>query len=202
MSCMHTQMPRQGVSQNPRAGRQDTHAVSLGLSSLPSTFHLVVMTFGTWETWGFALSVGPSEQKELRSAGQWLLRGDPQTWRFKMFFISTSKSYEVEPLMQPTGVTPTTSHQPRLGEASDHSWSPVGSPPLTQEGLGVRPEHESAEISLQTSWQSHNASARSWQQAQEVLGKGVSFAKRCWQRAVFELSISYSFVYFTCSLTV
>lgn len=37
----------------------------------------MVVTFGTWETWGFALSVGPSEQKELRSAGQWLLRGDP-----------------------------------------------------------------------------------------------------------------------------
>lgn len=104
--------------------------------------------------------------------------------------------------MQPAGVPSHNGHQPRLREASDHSWSPVGSPPFIQEALGVRPEHESAETSLQTSWRSHNASARSWQQAQEVLGKGVSFAKQCWQRAVFELSISYSFVYFTCSLTV
>lgn len=41
--------------------------------------------------------MGPYEQKELMSAGQWLFRGEPQTWCFTMFFISTSEPYKVEP---------------------------------------------------------------------------------------------------------
>lgn len=60
------------------------------------------------------------------------------------------------PWCNPHKCPPTTGHQPGLHEASDHSGSLVGSPPLTQWGLGVRPEHESAEMSMQTSWQSHS----------------------------------------------
>ena len=77
MSRTYTQMPRQGVWQNPRAERQWRHPVSLGLIPFPCTFHLAVMTFDTWETGGFAVSMGQCEQKEQRSAGQWLLRGKP-----------------------------------------------------------------------------------------------------------------------------
>lgn len=71
MSGTHTQMPGQGVWQNPRAGRECRHPVSLGSISLHCTFHIVVMPFGRQEMGGFALSVGQCEQKELRSEGQW-----------------------------------------------------------------------------------------------------------------------------------
>ena len=40
VSQTYTQMPRQGVWQNPRAGRQCRHPVSFGSIPLPSTFHL------------------------------------------------------------------------------------------------------------------------------------------------------------------
>ena len=89
MSCTQMQMPRQGVWQDPSAGRQYRHLVSLGLISLP-TFHLVVVTSGIQEMGvggAFALSMGQREQEKLRSAGQWFLRGEPQTWCFKIFFI-------------------------------------------------------------------------------------------------------------------
>lgn len=48
MSRTQMQMPRQGVWQDPSAGRQYRHPVSLGLISLP-TFHLVVVTSGIQE---------------------------------------------------------------------------------------------------------------------------------------------------------
>lgn len=98
MSRSQTQMPRQGVWQNLRARRQSRHLVSSRLVSLPSTFHLVVVTFGMQETESFSLSVGQRKQKELNSAGQWFLRGKPQTWCLKIFLIWTSKFYKVEPL--------------------------------------------------------------------------------------------------------
>ena len=117
MSCTQMQMPRQGVWQDPSAGRQYRHLVSLGLISLP-TFHLVVVTSGIQEMGvggAFALSMGQREQEKLRSAGQWFLRGEPQTWCFKIFFIWTSKSYKVEPLTQPA-------------QAPSHNWASVWPP--------------------------------------------------------------------------
>lgn len=66
----------------------------------------------------------------------------------------------------------------------------------------MRPKYEAPEVNLKI-----KSLAEPWPQlAVEVLarspGRGRSFVKSHHWRAVFELSISYSFVYFTCSLTV
>lgn len=95
MSRTQMQMPRQGVWQDPSAGRQYRHPVSLGLISLP-TFHLVVVTSGIQEMGVgvggrrggcFALSMGQREQEKLRSAGQWFYGVSPRlgVLRFSLF---------------------------------------------------------------------------------------------------------------------
>lgn len=66
----------------------------------------------------------------------------------------------------------------------------------------MRPEQESPEVSLQISLGSRRPIWQALVRRTAVPGKEGSFAKQCCQRAVFELSISYSFVYFTCSLPV
>lgn len=66
----------------------------------------------------------------------------------------------------------------------------------------MRPEHESAEMSLQTSWRSHSPICQAL--ARRTVGPGQRrfLCKAMLAEGGFELSISYSFVYFTCSLTV
>lgn len=64
----------------------------------------MVMPSGRWKMGGFAFSMQPYKQKELRSAGQRFLRSKPQPWCSENFLISTSKSSKVEPLVQLTQV--------------------------------------------------------------------------------------------------
>lgn len=143
------------------------------------------------------------KQKDLRSAGQWFLRSKPQRWCSEILLISTLKSYKVDPLTQPIQVPPTNGHQHPLHEALVILGPWWGHLHSHKAGPGVRPESESyLKFPCRNAGGTTVPSVRPWQREQQVLGKEGSFAKQCWQRAVFELSISYSFVYFTCSLTV
>lgn len=66
-------------------GRTPEQEGSVGIQFPWDRFHyLVLFTFmgviyGMQEMGSFVLSMGQCEQKEVRSAGQWFLRGEPQT---------------------------------------------------------------------------------------------------------------------------
>lgn len=195
-------MPRQGVWQNLRARRQSRHLVSSRLVSLPSTFHLVVATFGMQETGRLCSQWGSiSGRCWVQEASG--LRGKSQTWYFKIFLIWTSKSYKVEPL----------------------TWSAPGALPqldisVTQWGIwlflvpcgGATSTHTKRDLRRWVwaritwsfplkSWWNHSPIC----QALVRRTAGPEQRKGPLQsdvRGGFELSISYSFVYFTCSLTV
>lgn len=137
------------------------------------------------------------QQKELRSASQWFLRGEPLTSCLKLS-ISASESPNMELLIYPAQVL-SRMHTPASSPRG--LWPfliPVSSPPSYMDRLQVRPEFN---LMVKPIGRTNGPSwpLRSWQ---EVLGKEGSFVKSHHRRAVFELSISYSFVYFTCSLTV
>lgn len=92
--------------------------------------------------------------------------------------------------------------QPLSQEVSGHSQSLCDQPPSYTDRLEVRPKYEAPEVNLKI-----KPLAKPWPQlAVEVLarspGQGRSFVKSHHWRAVFALSISYSFVSFSCSLTV
>lgn len=118
-------------------GRTSEREGSQGIWFPPDWSHYLV-PFTLW--WGHLacrkqetlLSVGQHKQKELSSAGQWFLRGKPQSWCFKIFLIWTSKSYKVEALTRFAQVPSHNWTSVWLHEASGYSWSLVGSPPFTQ----------------------------------------------------------------------
>lgn len=140
-------------------------------------------------------------QKEPRSASQWFLRGKPLTYCWKLS-LSTSESPNMALLIYPAQCSPVCTPQPLSQEVSGHSQSLCDQPPSYPDRLEVRPKYEAPEVNLKIK---PLAEPRP-QVAVEVLarspGQGRSFVKSHHWRAVFALSISYSFVSFSCSLTV
>lgn len=117
---------------------------------------------------------------------------------FKIFILAP-KAYKVESLIQPVQVPlPRIGHQLPLQEASDHSGSLVGVPPLTQRGLGT----SHLRFPCRQAGGTSGPRARPRWGGERVLGSEGSLAQRRCRRVAEELSVSYSFVYFTCSLTV
>lgn len=172
----------------------------LGIISLSWTLPLVVMPLGKGDMGGLALSVG---SVSMRSWGQHTSGFQGVIRRHGLgSSISTSEPRKMELLTQ-------------HAQVSSHKWPSVtllgGIWPFLVPGV-VIPTDMRRDLAWGLITKHPKFPCRVYKLSRpephllgpggEVLGKEGCFAKWRCQRAVFELSISYSFVYFTCSLTV
>lgn len=180
------------------AGQEDSSGdgcqVSSWLISFPCIFPLC------WQgAEGTTLSMLYRE-KELRSASQWFLRIEPLTYCWKLS-ISNSESPNMALLIYPAQM-PSHMYTPASLPSQSSIW-PFSIPRnhLSLTLIDLRWVLSMRHLKIKPIGRTNGPSRllRSWW---EVLGTKGSFVKLYHQRAVFELSISYSFVYFTCSLTV